>query len=163
MIRRPLLTCLVLIVCAGAAAAAEWQTIRPGESTQDHVRAQFGQPTRVTSQQIEGYDSPRWLYEGAQAPRGILKLTIDFGLLSPQGYKASTVRVMQMEPRPGVFLRETVLAGWGEPDGIKTENGVPSILYQSGLIVTFDKEGKVATLLVFTPPQKPLPSSPSSR
>jgi outer membrane protein assembly factor BamE (lipoprotein component of BamABCDE complex) len=158
---RTLLACLVLVALAGAAQAAEWQTLRPGESTQDDVRAQLGQPTRVTSQQVEGYDSPRWLYEGAQAPRGIAKVTIDFGLLSPQGYKASLIRVIQVEPRPGVFLRETVLAGWGEPDGVKTENGVPSILYQSGLIVTFDKAGKVATLLVFTPPQKPPPSPPT--
>jgi outer membrane protein assembly factor BamE (lipoprotein component of BamABCDE complex) len=160
--RRPILVCGVLLLFAGAAQAAEWQTIRPGESIQDDVRAQFGQPTRVTSRQIEGYDSPRWQYEGAQAPRGILRVTIDFGLLSPQGYKANVVRVMQVEPRPGVFSRETILTGWGEPDGVKTENGIPSILYQSGLIVTFDKDGKAATLLVFTPPQK-LPASPPTR
>ena len=161
--RWPALVVGLLLVFASAAHAAEWQTIRPGESTQEDVRAQFGQPTRVTSQQIEGYDSPRWQYDAPQAPRGILKLTIDFGLLAPQGYKPNVVRVMQLEPLPGVFLRETILAGWGEPDGVKTENGTPSILYHSGLIVTFDKEGKVATMLVFTPPQKlpaPAPTRP---
>jgi hypothetical protein len=153
--RRLSLVLGILLVLAGAAQAAEWQTIRPGESGQDDVRAQFGQPTRVTSQKIEGYDSPQWLYEGPQAPRGTVKVIIDFGLLTPQGFKPQVVRVMQVEPRPGVFNRESVLAGWGEPDGVRTDNGVPSILYQSGLIVTFDKEGKMATLLVFTPPQTP--------
>ena len=144
---------LLLLVLAGVAQAAEWQTIRPGESTQDDVRAQFGPPTRVTSQKVEGYDTAQWLYEGAQAPRGIVKVTVDFGLLTPQGYKANVVRSMQVDPKPGVFTRETVLAGWGEPEGAKTENGVPSILYHSGLIVFFDKGGNVATTLIFTPPQ----------
>lgn len=145
---------LGLVLMAGAASAAEWQTIRPGESTQEAVRAQFGQATKVTSQKIEGYDTAQWLYEGAQAPRGIAKMTIDFGLLTPQGFKADVVRVMQVQPKPGMFTRATVLAGWGEPQGVRTDGGVPAVFYGSGLIVTFDKDGWMATLMIFTPPQK---------
>jgi hypothetical protein len=153
---------LGLVLIAGAASAAEWQTIRPGESTQEAVRVQFGQATKVTSQKIEGYDSPQWSYEGAQAPRGIAKMTIDFGLLTPQGYKADVVRVMQVQPTPGTFTRATVLAGWGEPQAVRTDGGVPAVLYVSGLIVTFDKDGWLATLMIFTPPQK-LPEAPAPK
>jgi hypothetical protein len=149
------LAALAMLLVADAAHAAEWDTIRPGESTQAAVRAQFGQPTTVASEKVEGYDTARWIYEGAQAPRGIAKLTVDFGLLTPQGYKPDVVRVLQLQPRPGVFNRQTVLTGWGQPDGIKTENDVPSVFYQSGLIVNFDRAGWLVTQMVFTPPQTP--------
>ena len=148
---------LVLIVglalTAGVAHAAEWQAIRPGVSTQEAVRTQFGEPTKVTSQKVEGYDTAQWLYEGDQAPRGIVRMTIDFGLLTPQGYKADVVRVMQLQPRPGVFTRALVLAGWGMPQGVKTETDGESLFYESGLIVRFDKDGWMVTSMMFTPPQ----------
>jgi len=153
---------LALVIVAGVAHAAEWQTIRPGESTQEAVRAQFGQATRVTSQKVEGYDSAQWLYEGEQAPRGIARMTIDFGLLTPQGYKAEIVRVMQLQPKPGAFTRATVLAGWGQPDGVRTDGGVPSVFYEAGLVVTFDRAGWLPTSMIFTPPQK-LPAGPAPK
>ena len=151
---------LALVLFAAVAHAAEWQSIRPGESTQEAVRVQFGQPTKVTSRKVDGYDSAQWLYEGAQSPRGVAKLTIDFGLLTPQGYKPQIVRVMELLPKPGVFTRQTVTLGWGVPQGIKTEDGIESVFYQTGLIVRFDKDGWVATSMVFTPPQKPDETTP---
>ena len=159
--------CLALVfglaLVASVAHAAEWDTIRPGESTQDAVRAQLGQPTKVTSRKVDGYDSPQWLYEGAQSPRGVAKLTIDFGLLTPQGYKPQIVRVMELLPKPGVFTRQTITFGWGVPQGMKTEDGIESVFYQAGLIVRFDKDGWVVTSLVFTPPQTlPEESAPKS-
>src|SRR5438105_13619596 len=135
---RAFVAILALLVLTTAASAAEWDTIRPGESTQAAVREQFGQPTRVTSRKVDGYDSAQWLYEGAQSPRGLAKLTIDFGLLTPQGYKPQIVRVMELLPKPGVFTRQTVTLGWGVPQGIKTEDGIESVFYQTGLIVRFD-------------------------
>jgi hypothetical protein len=146
---------LGLLLLASVAHAAEWQTIRPGESTQEAVRAQFGQPTKVASQKVEGYDSAQWLYDGEQAPRGITRMTIDFGLLTPQGYKPEIVRVIQLQPKAGVFTRRTILLGWGEPQGIKTEPDAESVFYEAGLIVRFDKDGWIVTSMVFTPPQKP--------
>ena len=151
----PVLVILALLGRSAVAEAAEWHAIRPGESTQDDVRAQLGQPTRVASQKVEGYDTAQWLYEGAQAPRGSVKVTIEFGILTPQGYKANVVRAIHLAPRPGIFTRQIVLAGWGEPEGAMTEQGQPSILYRSGLVVTFDKDGEIATMLTFTPPQVP--------
>ena len=160
---RCLVLVLGLVLVASVAHAAAWDTIQPGESTQEAVRAQFGQPTKVTSRKVDGYDSAQWLYEGPQAPRGLAKLTIDFGLLTPQGYKPQIVRVMELLPKPGVFTRQTITLGWGVPQGIKTENGVESVFYQEGLIVRFDKDGWLATSLVFTPPQTlPDGSAPKS-
>jgi hypothetical protein len=153
---------LALVIVAGVAHGAEWAAIRPGESTQQAVRAQFGQATKVTSQKVDGYDSAQWLYEGEQAPRGIARMTIDFGILTPQGYKPEIVRVMVLHPKPGTFTRADVLAGWGEPQGIRTDGGGPAVFYQSGLVVTFDKEGWLATSMTFTPPQK-LPEGPAPR
>jgi hypothetical protein len=153
---------LALVIVAGVAHGAEWGAIRPGESTQQAVRAQFGQATKVTSQKVDGYDSAQWLYEGEQAPRGIARVTIDFGILTPQGYKPEIVRVMVLHPKPGTFTRADVLAGWGEPQGIRTDGAGPAVFYQSGLVVTFDKAGWLATSMTFTPPQK-LPEGPAPR
>jgi hypothetical protein len=127
-------------------------------AVQNDVRRQFGQPTRVTSQKLEGYDTAQWLYEGEQAPRGMLKVTVDFGLLTPQGYKADVVRSMLLEPRPGIFNRETILSGWGTPDAVDKEGTTPVFKYLGGLFVYFDKEGWLAQRLFFvhmSPPAAP--------
>jgi hypothetical protein len=144
----------LLLLLTHGALAAEWDTIKPGESTQAAVRAQFGQPTKVTSQKVEGYDSAQWVYEGEQSPRGMVRVTVDFGLLTPQGYKADIVRTMLLQPKPGAFTRESIVLGWGAPQGVKTEDGAESIFYAAGLIIRFDKEGRNATSMLFTPPQK---------
>ena len=159
---RGLALVLGLALVASVAHAAEWDTIRPGESTQEAVRAQFGQPTKVTSQKVEGYDSAQWLYDGEHAPRGIAKMTIDFGLLTPQGYRAEIVRLMELQPKPGVFTRQIVIQGWGVPQGVRTEDGVDSIFYQAGLIVRFDKGGWLVTSMSFMPSQ-PLPVEPTPK
>ena len=48
-----------------------------------------------------------------------------------------------IDPASELFrgLRPTILAGWGQPEGAKTDGGIPSIYYRSGLIVSFDKDG----------------------
>jgi hypothetical protein len=154
-----MLRALVVVVGVLAAVtwahAAEWVTIRPGESTQAAVRARFGEPTRMSSQKIEGYDSVQWLYEGAQAPTGAIRVTIDFGILAPQGYRADVVRTMRLEPRPGIFNRSTVLDGWGAPERVGREKEADIFYYESGLLVFFEKDGRLAHTLIFTPPQRP--------
>lgn len=145
----------VLAAVIGVARAAEWDAVRPGETTQAAVRTQFGEPTRVSSQKVEGYDSAQWLYEGDQAPRGMARVTVDFGLLTPQGYRAELVRVMRLEPRPGVFTRNTVIAGWGLPQRTGKDKDADVFFYESGLLVYFDKGGWLATTMIFTPPQRP--------
>jgi len=139
------------------AHAAEWDAVRPGESTQSTVRAQFGQATKVSSQKLEGYDTVQWVYEGDQAPKGMIRVTIDFGLLTPQGYRPDFVRQMILEPRRGIFTRNTVVAGWGRPDVADVEGDAKVFRYRSGLFVYFDREGWIAERMYFTPPQPPPP------
>jgi hypothetical protein len=98
----------------------------------------------------------QWLYEGDQAPRGMVRVTVDFGILTPQGYRADIVRQMILEPRPGVFSRDTVVAGWGEPDVADVEGGKKVLRYRSGLFVYFDNDGRRAERMYFTPPQRPV-------
>ena len=153
--RRALVVAVGLLAGTGTAQAAEWSLIRPGESTQAAVRARFGEPSKIGSQKVEGYDTAQWLYEGAQAPTGARRLTVDFGILTPQGYRADAVRVMRLEAKPGIFNRTVVLNGWGAPERIGKENEADVFYYESGLLVYFEKDGWGAHTLVFTPPQRP--------
>jgi len=148
-VTRILAVVLMLGLAAGAAHAAEWASIRPGDSVQNDVRKQFGPPTRVSSQKVDGYDTTQWRYEGEQAPRGMVRVTVDFGLLTAAGYRPEVVRSMLLEPRPGVFTRHNVLGGWGMPDGAEKEGGVDVFKYRTGLFVYFDKAGWLAEKMYF--------------
>jgi hypothetical protein len=149
---RAVIAALALLVAA-VAHAAEWDAIRAGESTQSAVRTQLGQATKVASMKVEGYDTVQWIYEGPQAPRGMTRVTIDFGLLTPQGYRPDVVRQMILVPKPGVFTRKTILDGWGQPDVAAVEGDKKVAAYRSGLFVYFDKDGQVVERMYFTPPQ----------
>jgi hypothetical protein len=150
---------LGVLLGAAAAEAAEWNAVRPGESSQAAVREQFGQPTKVSSQKIEGYDSAQWVYEGGQAPRGMVRVTVEFGILGPQGYRADVVRVLRLEPRPGIFPRATIVMGWGLPERTGKEKDADVFFYESGLLVHFDKDGRHAQTMTFMPPQQPAAGS----
>ncbi|MBI2206351.1 MAG: hypothetical protein HYU41_21160 [Candidatus Rokubacteria bacterium] len=149
---RGLAIAMVLLAIAPA-LAAEWGSIAPGKSTIESVRATYGQPTRQNTQKVDGYDTTEWLYEGDRAPRGLQRLAVDFGLLTPAGYRPDLVRTMRLDPVPGVFTRETVLLGWGKPHRVGKEGDAPLFFYQDGLVVFFDKDGWLASRLLFTPPQ----------
>jgi hypothetical protein len=151
---------LLALVAARAATAAEWGTLQPGTSTMEAVRARFGAASKTSTQKLEGYDAAQWIYEGTAAPPGLVRLTVDFGLLTPLGYRADTVRDFSLAPRPGIFTRQTVISGWGLPDRIGRSADTEVFLYVEGLLVYFDKEGWNAQLMMFTPPQ-PLPSEPA--
>jgi hypothetical protein len=143
-----------VLAIASFAHAAEWGAIVPGETAQDVVRSRYGAPTRMASQKVEGYDSPQWVYEGAQAPRGFTRATFEFGLLTPKGYRPELVRTIRLEPRPGIFTRTTVLNGWGVPTRVGRDKEVDVFFYADGLLVYFNKEGWIAETMIFTPPQK---------
>ncbi len=144
------------------ASAEEWGGIEPAVTTIEQVRTRYGAPSKESRQKVEGYDTTEWIYEDARAPEGIRRMTVDFGILTPQGYKQSVVRVLQLEPKPHIFGRNTVREAWGVPDAISTHNEQETFYYKSGLVVTMDKDGAEAVLLNFTPPQpdKP-PASPA--
>ena len=153
---RALLTAIALaglLLGRGAVSAEEWGGIDPGVSTVDQVRARYGAPGKETRAKVDGYDTLRWVYEEAQAPGGIERMTIDFGLLTPQGYKPTVVRVLRLEPKPKIFGRNTVIQAWGVPDGITKHNEMDVFFYRSGLLVNFDRSGDEAALLTLTPPQ----------
>ncbi|HEX9821550.1 MAG TPA: hypothetical protein VGD07_18270 [Methylomirabilota bacterium] len=153
MRRRLALALAVLIAAAGGAGASEWGLIRPGVSTLEEVRARYGAPTRVVREKIEGYETEQWVYEGAQAPTGIVRLTIEFGLVQSDTFRREAVRAFRLEPRPGTFNRGVVTNGWGLPDLMGHEGGEDLFLYKDGLLVYFDKQGWNARLMIFTVPQ----------
>lgn len=164
---RGLLLALGLVVLlAGPASAAEWGQIKPGVTTQAQVRSRYGAPTRETPQKVENYDTLQWAYEGSQAPTGIVKLIIDFGLLTPSGYRKEVVRTFRLEPKHDIFNRKLVMDGWGPPSRVGTEGGVEFFLYEEGLLVYFGKDTKQVTVMIFTPPQKlppPAAAAPPAR
>jgi len=146
-----------LLLGRGPAWAEEWGGIEPAVTTVDQVRARYGAPSKETRTTAEGYETLRWVYEDARAPGGIERMTIDFGLLTPQGYKPTVVRVLRLEPKPKIFGRNTVIQAWGVPDGITKHNEMDVFFYKSGLLVNFDREGDEAALLTLTPPQPDTP------
>jgi hypothetical protein len=152
-VRRVLAGAFLAVLVVVPARAAEWGTIIPAASTMDTVRAQYGGPTRTETQKVETYDTTNWIYEGAQAPVGMSRMVVEFGILQAGGFRRDIVRTFRLEPRPGVFTQGTILKGWGRPDGISKEGGADSFFYNEGLIVVFDKEAWSAVSMVFAPPQ----------
>jgi hypothetical protein len=142
-----------ILLTAAAAHAAEWDSIVPGKSTFETVRARLGEPSTRATQKVEGYDTTDWVYEPDRAPRGIRRLAISFGLLSPQGFRPDVVRVFRMEPAPGVFTQRTVIAGWGRPSASGREGDFPALLWDDGLLVIFERDQWNVRQMIFTVPQ----------
>ena len=145
----------VLVSAAAPAPAEQWGGIEPGETTMTAVRSMRGAPTKSSTQKVEGYDTAEWFYDESKAPAGIRRMTVDFGLMTPAGYKAELVRMLKLEPKPGAFDRNSITAGWGPPDGVGKDGEVEFFFYKEGLFVYFDKEGSGVVSMVFTPPQLP--------
>lgn len=155
------LAALALVaVLAPPATGLEWGGIVPATSTMETVRARFGPPSRTTAQKVEGLDAQEWVYEGPRAPAGIRKLTVEFGLKLPNGFRPDLVRAFRLEPKPGAFTRATIIAGWGQPSFVHVQESRPDrFFYQAGLVVDFDKDGRTPLLMTFMPPQ-PTPVQP---
>ena len=147
-----------------AALAADWGGIVPAVTSADQVRERYGPPTKEVERKVDNYDTFEWTYEGPQTPPGFTRMTIEFGILLPGGYSATTVRVLRLDPRPRLFNKDTVVTGWGEPDRATTQNDRDVFFYRSGLVVTFDQEGVDATSLFFTVMQPNItPAPPEAR
>jgi len=154
MLRTGVLLALGLLALgASGARAADWGGVIPGESTMESVRARYGPPTRTATQKIDRYDTAQWVYEGAKAPTGMFRMTVDYGLLLSPGFRADVVRSFKLEPHPGIFNRPAIIDGWGRPSGAAPAGETPAFFYNSGLLVYFDKEGWMVQSMVFTPPQ----------
>jgi hypothetical protein len=153
MAARALLLVALLLGVARPALAAEWGNITPGVSTTEQVRELYGRPSQEIPAKVEGYDTLQWIYERSQVPEGLVRLTVDFGLLTPSGYKPSVVRLMTLDPKPLIFTRKTIIDGWGLPDREGVMDGLPTLIYRDGLFVMFQKEGESAMRLIFSIPQ----------
>jgi hypothetical protein len=146
-----------LLVGPAGLPAEEWGGIEPGITTIDQVRARYGAPSKETRAKEQGYDTMQWVFDDTRAPGGIQRLTVDFGLLSPQGYKQTVVRAFRLEPKPKIFGKNTVAQAWGPPDAIASQNNQETFFYKSGLVVIFTKDGDDTVLMTFTPPQPDAP------
>jgi len=144
-----------------AAGAASWGGIEPGDTTLEQVRERYGAPSKETKQKVENYDTTTWIYEGPKAPGGINRMVVDFGILKPDGFKPNVVRVFVLEPKPSIFAVQTVIDGWGLPSAAGDQGGYPTMLYEAGLVVVFDKQTLWADSMTFTLPQ-PLPQPPTA-
>src|SRR5262245_17667509 len=155
---------LAVLLVALPAATAEWGGIEPGITTVAQVRDRFGPPSKETRPKVEGYDTQQWVYEGEQAPGGITRMTVDFGILEGATYKPNLVRLLTLEPKPLVFGKETVIQGWGVPDGIHdNKDGSSTLVYKEGLLVVLDRENKDAVSMIFSVPQPlSIPPSPAA-
>ena len=143
-----------------AVVAAEWGGISPGTSTIETVRERYGAPSRETRQKLEGYDTIQWVYEGGRTPTGMKRMIVEFGLLTPGGYRPNLVRSLTLEPKPRIFDYVMVVKGWGIPDGIAEREGRKVYFYQRGLLVYFDQSGDDTVSMVFSPPQpEPKPAA----
>jgi len=154
-----------LALLSGPAAAADWGGIEPGVTTAEQLRERYGPPTKETKHKVEGYDTFEWLYEGRQAPVGFIRMVAEFGLLTPSGYSPSVVRLLRLDPKPFIFGRDTILDGWGVPDRVGVKDERELFVYRSGLVVTFDQNGALATSLYFTvkqPDEAPAVPAPSA-
>jgi hypothetical protein len=148
---------IVMLACAlvARADAAEWGGIVPGVTTMDALRAQYAGPTRTETQKTDGYDTASWMYEGAQAPQGMKRMVVDFGLMSAGQFRRDVVRAFRLEPNLGAFDRRTILAGWGPPTRAGREADADVFFYAEGLIVYFEKDDFRPRAMIFTPPQPP--------
>ena len=169
---RPLLLLALLLGIVRFASAAEFGNIEPGVTTMEQVRDLYGPPSKEIPAKIEGYDTMQWVYERSQAPEGLVRMIVDFGMLTPAGYKPSATRLLTLEPKPSIFIKKTIIDGWGLPDGEGSRDGVLTFFYREGLLVLFDKEGENAERMIFSiaqpksglaPPAAPGPSAPAKQ
>lgn len=147
------LTLALVSGVVGDLGASDWGGISPGTSTVETVRSRYGAPSRESREKLEGYDTTRWVYEGATAPPGLKRLIVDFGLLTSTGYRPELVRYFELDPKPLVFDRDTILEGWGPPDRVGVEEGRRLLFYKAGLVVYMDDTGEEAVSMFFTLPQ----------
>ncbi|MBI4271714.1 MAG: hypothetical protein HY615_15365 [Candidatus Rokubacteria bacterium] len=151
---------IALLLGAGSARAEEWGAIVPGTTTSETVRAMYGPPTRTVPVKVDKYDATQWVYDGARAPAGMQRMTVDFGLLTPSGYRPDQVRTFRLEPKPRIFDRRTVMTGWGVPTKTGREGESDVYYYQEGLLVYFAKDGFNVAAMIFIPPQPDAPPGP---
>jgi hypothetical protein len=145
---------VTLLAPPGDLGAESWGGITPGETTRAGMESLYGRPSRERSIVDEGRTVVEWTYAEDRAPRGLVRMVVNYGLMSGDRFAPDVVRSLTLYPKPHVFPLRSISTGWGEPDAIGTEeaSGRPSFHYRTrGLLVVFDKTGSWAELLLFGP------------
>lgn len=146
-----------VVLLAGAARAATWGGITPGTTTLAEVRALHGTPSRERTVSEGGRSAPEWTYAGEQAPLGLERMVVSFGLIRDERFLPEVVRAVALYPRPRIFTVAHVTQGWGKPDALGTEEQTrrPAMRYERlGLLVVLDPQGEWAEMLLLAP-EKP--------
>jgi hypothetical protein len=149
---------VAVVALAGAAGAASWGGITPGETVRRDVEARYGKPSRerqVTEGALVGSE---WTYSGDRAPTGLASMVVSFGLIGPRGFAPDVVRGLTLNPKPKVFPVTMLTNGWGKPDAIGTDeqSGRPALRWDAeSLLVVLDKSGAYAETMVFAPKAPP--------
>jgi hypothetical protein len=147
---------LMLLVAGGDVCAETWGGITPGETTRAALEALYGRPSRERTLVDEGRTVGEWTYAEDRAPKGLIRMVVNYGLLVGDRFMPDVVRSVTLYPKPHVFSMPAISNGWGPPDGVGTEEatGRPSFQYRTrGLLVIFDKSGSWAEFLLFGPRQ----------
>lgn len=144
---------VVALVVPGATLAEEWGGIVPGDSTMDSVRERFGEPSSIGKKKVDKYDAVDWKYEEDRAPKGLIRMVVEFGVLKAGKYAPTAVRTFRLEPKPGVFTRGSIVIAWGKPQKMGHQDGVPVMLWDSGLTAYFEDGVVNAISLWFTQPR----------
>ena len=147
---------LTLLAAGGDVGAESWGGITPGETTRAGVESLYGRPSRERTLVDEGRTVAEWTYAEERAPRGVMRMVVNYGLMSGDRFIPDVVRSVTLYAKAQVFTLPSISAGWGEPDAIGTEeaSGRPSFHYRTrGLLIVFDKTGSWAEILVFGPRQ----------
>jgi len=156
-VRLAVLLFLATAAVPGWTRASDWGGIIPGTTTIEEVKQRYGPPSSEKKDKVENYDTTNLVYEGAKAPAGIGRMTVEVGLLTKDGYRPGLVRAVRIEPRPYIFPVQTIIDGWGMPSAAGDTGGRGTMFYEEGLIVTFDQTGLWAEQMSFTLPQ-PVPA-----
>ena len=154
--------CVAALLVARSAVASEWGLLVPAQTTQTLVTGSYGAPTRTETVRMDGRDVQEWIYEGNQAPAGMRRLTIDFGVAAADGFHPEVIRQFTLEPNPAIFTMAMVVYGWGQPTRVGRRGETDWFFYQDGLVVYFNGGEPNAVMMVFSPPQASPPDSSSS-
>lgn len=145
---------LIVLGAATLASAAGWGGITPRETTRREVEVRYGRPTRerqVTEGTLTGAE---WTYSGDRAPKGLDRMVVGFGLVREGGFAPDVVRSLTLYPKPRVFTALELMAGWGKPDAIGSdeETGRMMLRYDAkGILIVLDRSAQWAETIVFAP------------
>ena len=147
---------LMFLLGRGDVGGETWGGITPGETTRTALEGLYGRPSRERTLVDEGRTVSEWTYAEDRAPKGLVRMVVNYGLMVGDRFMPDIVRSVTLYPKPNVFTMPMISNGWGAPDGVGTEEatGRPSFQYRTrGLLVIFDKTGSWAEFLLFAPRQ----------